>query len=69
VTWPIPRFRDDARAYAARMDADGVEVTHVEYDGTMHAFLNFCGALSAGDQAINLIAAELAARFAAPSGL
>ena len=62
-------LRDDARAYAARMDADGVDVTHVEYDGTMHAFLNFCGALSAGDHAIELIAAELRARFAGPPDL
>jgi len=61
-------LRDDARAYAARLDADGVDVTHVEYDATMHAFLNFCGVLSAGDHAIGLIAAELTARFAGPSG-
>jgi acetyl esterase len=31
----------------------------VEYAGTMPAFLNFCGVLSAGDHAIGLIAAEL----------
>jgi acetyl esterase len=62
-------LRDDARAYAARMDADGVDVTHVEYGATMHAFLNFCGVLSAGDHAIELIAAKLAARFAGPLGL
>jgi acetyl esterase len=59
-------LRDDARTYAARLDADGVDVTHVEYDGTMHAFLNFCGVLSAGDHAIELIATELAATFAGP---
>jgi acetyl esterase len=59
-------LRDDARAYAARMDADGVDVTHVEYDATMHAFLNFCGVLSAADHAIELIAAKLAAAFAGP---
>jgi acetyl esterase len=52
-------LRDDARSYAARLDAAGVDVTHVEYAGTMHAFLNFCGVLSAGDHAIELIAAEL----------
>jgi acetyl esterase len=57
-------LRDDARAYAAGMDADGVDVTHVEYDATMHAFLNFCGALSAGDHAIELIAAKLAGIWA-----
>jgi acetyl esterase len=53
-------LRDDARSYAARLEADGVDVAHVEYAGTMHAFLNFCGVLSAGDHAIELIAAELA---------
>lgn len=62
-------LRDDARAYATRLDADGVDVTHVEYDATMHAFLNFCGALSAGDHAIELIAANLAQTFADPPGL
>ncbi len=62
-------LRDDARAYAARMDADGLDVTHVEYDSTMHAFLNFCGALSAGDHAIELIAATPAVTFAGPPGL
>jgi len=56
-------LRDDARGYAARLDADGVAVTHVEYASTMHAFLNFCGVLSAGDHAIELIAAKLARRF------
>jgi acetyl esterase len=60
-------LRDDARVYAARLDADGVDVTHVEYGGTMHAFLNFCGVLSAGDHAIELIAATIAASFRRPA--
>ena len=52
-------LRDDARTYAARLAEDGVPVTHVEYAATMHGFLNFCGALSAGDHAIELIAEDL----------
>jgi acetyl esterase len=56
-------LRDDARAYARRLAADGVDVTHVEYAGTMHAFLNFSGVLSAGRHAIELIAADLAQAF------
>lgn len=56
-------LRDDARAYAARLDAEGVPVTYVEYADTMHAFLNFCGALSAGPHAIEVIAADLAETF------
>ena len=52
-------LRDDARAYAGRLDDDGVAVTHVEYAGTMHGFLNFAAVLSAGDHAIDLIAGDL----------
>ena len=52
-------LRDDARTYAARLAGDGVPVTHVEYAGVMHGFLNFCGVLSAGDHAIGLIAEDL----------
>ena len=52
-------LRDDARAYASRLDSDGVDVTHVEYAGTMHGFMNFCGVLSAGDHAIDVIASDL----------
>jgi len=52
-------LRDDARAYARRLDRDGVDVTHVEYAGTMHGFMNFCGVLSAGDHAIDVIASDL----------
>ncbi|HKA99083.1 MAG TPA: alpha/beta hydrolase [Streptosporangiaceae bacterium] len=57
-------LRDDARAYAARLDADGVDVTHIEYADTMHAFLNFCGVLSAGRHAVELIATDLTRTFA-----
>jgi acetyl esterase len=52
-------LRDDARVYARRLDADGVDVAHVEYAGTIHGFLNFCGVLSAGDHAIEVIAGDL----------
>ena len=34
-------------------------MTHVEYADTMHAFLNFCGVLSAGRHAVELIATDL----------
>jgi acetyl esterase/lipase len=57
-------LRDDARAYAARLNAEGIDVTHVEYAGTMHAFLNFCGVLSAGRHAVELIATDLRQTFA-----
>jgi acetyl esterase len=56
-------LRDDARAYAERLSGAGVDVTHVEYADTVHAFLNFCGVLSAGRHAIRLIAEDLAQTF------
>lgn len=59
-------LRDDARGYAARLADAGGDVTHVEYAGTMHAFLNFCGALAAGPHAIGLIAADLAKALGSP---
>jgi acetyl esterase len=52
-------LRDDARTYARRLEEDGVPVTHVEYAETTHGFMNFCGIMSAGDQAIELIAEDL----------
>jgi acetyl esterase len=38
-------LRDDALAYAAGLERDGVPTELVEYADTMHAFLNFPGAL------------------------
>ena len=60
-------LRDDARGYARRLDAEGVQVTYVEYAGVVHGFLNACGVLSAGDHAIGVIAAGLR-RAHAPAG-
>lgn len=59
-------LRDDAIAYAARLEQDGVPTQLVEYADTMHAFLNFPAALSAGRHAVELMAADLQAAFRAP---
>ncbi|HEY3563220.1 MAG TPA: alpha/beta hydrolase fold domain-containing protein [Kribbella sp.] len=58
-------LRDDALAYAARLKRDGVPTQLVEYADTMHAFLNFPAALSAGRHAVELIAADLRTAFSA----
>ncbi|MEU4195330.1 alpha/beta hydrolase [Kribbella sp. NPDC026611] len=52
-------LRDDALAYADRLTKDNVETRLVEYADTMHAFLNFPAALSAGRHAVELIGADL----------
>jgi acetyl esterase len=54
-------LRDDARTYGERLAAAGVPVRLVEYADTMHAFLNFPAALSAGRHAVELIGADLRA--------
>ncbi|MFG1905787.1 alpha/beta hydrolase [Kribbella sp. NPDC048928] len=59
-------LRADAVAYAARLEHDGVPTQLVEYVDTMHAFLNFPAALSAGRHAVELIAADLQAAFSTP---
>jgi acetyl esterase len=56
-------LRADAVGYAARIEHDGVPTQLVEYADTMHAFLNFPAALSAGRHAVELIAADLQAAF------
>jgi acetyl esterase len=52
-------LRPDAVEYAARLE----HARLVEYAETMHAFLNFPAALSAGRHAVELIAAYLRAAF------
>jgi acetyl esterase len=54
---------DDARRYAQRLEDDGVAVSHLEYDHTPHAFLNFPGVLSAAWWAMQDIADDLTDRF------
>ncbi|WP_328997669.1 alpha/beta hydrolase [Kribbella sp. NBC_00709] len=58
-------LRDDALAYAGRLTQDGVPAQLVEYADTMHAFLNFPAALSAGRHAVELIGADLRTAFSA----
>ncbi|GAA1846680.1 alpha/beta hydrolase fold domain-containing protein [Asanoa iriomotensis] len=56
-------LRDQAEAYAGRLD----DADYVEYADTPHAFLNFCGVLSAGDHAVGVIS-EFLSSPRPPSG-
>ncbi|WP_203992032.1 alpha/beta hydrolase [Sphaerisporangium rufum] len=61
-------LRDDAREYARRLREAGVAVEYVEYADTMHAFLNFPGALSAARRALDDIGRHLARTFTGAGG-
>jgi acetyl esterase len=55
-------LRDEGVAYAERLRADGVEVHHTEYPGTVHGFFSMQG-LSEGLSAVQQVANWLAPRW------
>jgi acetyl esterase len=55
VTAGLDPLRDEAVAYAARLEAAGVPVEHRCFEGTIHGFVLFAGAVGLGREAIRLI--------------
>ena len=56
--------RDDTRRYAERLADAGVPAEHVEFPGTIHAFLSFPAALPVAREALELMTARLRDRLA-----
>jgi acetyl esterase len=56
---------DEGAAYANRLEAEGVPVTFVRYEGTIHGFFTFPAALTKGRDAIADAGAALAAALGA----
>jgi acetyl esterase len=50
---------DEGRAYADRLRAAGVPVEHRCFDGTIHAFMSFTGAIPLGREALSLAASRV----------
>jgi epsilon-lactone hydrolase len=61
-------LRDDVRMMAARLHADGVAVTHEEWESLPHAWPLFAGFLPQADRALDRAAAWLQAAEAASAG-
>ena len=57
-------LRDEGEAFAARLEAAGVPVTHKRFDGQIHAFFQMLGVFPSAREAVDGAAAELKAAFA-----
>ena len=66
ITAEYDPLRDQGIAYARRLQAEGVAVTHTNYDGMVHAFFQLGPLVDAAKQAVSQIAAAAKAAFAAP---
>ncbi|HEY4536635.1 MAG TPA: alpha/beta hydrolase [Enteractinococcus sp.] len=53
-------LRDEGNAYAAKLQAAGVEVSHQVWPGQMHGFSNFVDVLPASGEVLALIARQIA---------
>ena len=61
VTAGCDVFRDEGRAYADRLAADGVPVEYRCFEGAIHAFMSFAGVIPMGVEALSFVAARLRA--------
>lgn len=59
VTAGCDPLRDEGKAYADRLAAAGVRVEYRCYDGTIHAFMSFAGAIPLGLEALSFVASRL----------
>jgi len=57
-------LRDQGIAYARKLEAAGVDVTHTNYDGMIHAFFQLAPLCDAGKAAITQIADAAATALA-----
>lgn len=62
ITAEYDILRDEGEEFAERLMAAGVETSHIRYDGMLHAFMHFTGAINVGREAVN-DAAEVLREF------
>ena len=61
VTSGCDPIRDEGKAYADRLSAAGVPVEYRCFEGTIHAFMSFAGAIPVGLEALAFVASRLKA--------
>lgn len=53
ITAEYDILRSEGEEFAERLMAAGVPTSHVRYDGMLHAFMHFTGAIEVGREAVN----------------
>jgi acetyl esterase len=66
ITAEYDPLRDEGIAYAQRLQAAGVEVTHRHHQDMFHDFFAFVNLIDAGNEAVTLLGGEIRARLATP---
>jgi acetyl esterase len=64
VTAGFDPLHDEGIAYGARLATAGVPVRHLDYEGLVHGFFQFAGAIATARRAHHDITAVLRASFA-----
>ena len=67
ITAEYDPLRDEGVAYAERLQAAGVPVTHRHHDDMFHDFFAFVNLIDAANEAVERLGAEIRARLPAPS--
>lgn len=61
ITAGCDPMRDEGKAYAESLSRAGVPVEYRCFDGTIHAFVSFAGAIPAGMEALEFVASRIRA--------
>lgn len=59
ITADYDVLRDEGRAYARKLEAAGVDVTYVNYDGMIHGFCHMAGIIDIGRKSMDAACAAL----------
>jgi alpha/beta hydrolase fold len=65
ITAEYDPLRDEGIAYAARLEAAGVQVSHRHHEDQFHDFFSFVNLIDAGNEAVERAGGEIRALVAA----
>jgi acetyl esterase/lipase len=64
ITAEYDPLRDEGMAYAERLEAAGVQVTHRHHEDMFHDFFSFMNLIEAGNEAVERVGGEISALVA-----